>query len=117
MQQGQQSAQSQTGTRDGTYNIISVVYHALQGAETIEKYKQDASGDEELSSFLDETQNSYRQLADRGKQLLQGRLQSGGQGSSAFGFGQGQREQGASAGQNIGAEQPSTTGETGGGSF
>lgn len=106
--------QANTGTRDQTYDIISIVYHALQGAETIEKYKQDASGDEELRSFLDETQNSYRQLADRGKQLLQGRLQGGGEGS-AFGFGQGQREQGASAGQNVGAERQATTGQTGGG--
>lgn len=116
MQQGQQSGQSQTGTRDETYNIISVVYHALQGAETIEKYKQDASSDDELRSFLDETQNSYRQLADRGKQLLQNRLQQGGgEGGSAFGFNQGQggSERGASEGQN--AQPQSTIGQTGGG--
>lgn len=95
--------QAQTGTRDETYNIISVVYHALQGAETIEKYKQDVSGDDKLRSFFDETQDSYRKLADRGKQLLQDRLQGGGESGSAFGFGEGQQnEQGASAGQNIG---------------
>ena len=38
-----------TGTRDVTYNLISVVYHALQGAETYQIYEQDAkqSGDRE----------------------------------------------------------------------
>ena len=31
------SEQQATGTSDPTYDIISVVYHALQGAETIQK--------------------------------------------------------------------------------
>ena len=101
----------QTGTRDETYNIISVVYHALQGAETCEKYIQDASSDDELRSFFEEAQQQQQQLADRGKRLLQSRLQGG----SAFTFGQG--EQGASAGQGLGAGGPSTTGQTGGGTF
>ena len=34
MQQGQSS--DATGTRDDTYDVISVVYHALQGAENCE---------------------------------------------------------------------------------
>ena len=104
--------QASTGTRDETYNIISIVYHALQGAETCEKYLRDASGDDELRSFIEEAQRLQVQLADRGKQLLSGKLQQGTQGS-AFSFGEG--EQGASAGQNVGASLPGTTGQTGGG--
>ncbi len=73
-----------TGTRDVTYNIISVVYHALQGAETIEQYIRDADqgGDQDLTQFFRETQEQYRQLADRGKQLLGQRLGQG-QGQAA----------------------------------
>jgi hypothetical protein len=31
-----------TGTKDAHYDLISVVYHALQGAETCQRYIQDA---------------------------------------------------------------------------
>jgi hypothetical protein len=39
-----------TGTRDEQYNLVSVLYHTLQGAETYEQYLQDAqqAGDQEL---------------------------------------------------------------------
>jgi len=82
---------SQTGTRNETYDLVAVLYHALQGAENCQTYRQDASNDQELSSFFDEALNQQRQLADRAKQLLQGRLgrDSGHGGGSAFGFGQG----------------------------
>ena len=47
------STERATGTRDDTYDLVSVLYHALQGAETARHYIQDAAqaGDEELVSF------------------------------------------------------------------
>jgi hypothetical protein len=38
-----------TGTKDDTYNLVSVLYHALQGAETARHSLQDAeqAGDQE----------------------------------------------------------------------
>ena len=44
------SAEQATGTRDATYDLVSVLYHALQGAETARHYMQDAAqaGDQEL---------------------------------------------------------------------
>ncbi len=61
-----------TGTRDEHYNLISVLYHALHGAETIEAYILDAEavGDERLAEFFRETQATHRQLAERAKGLL-----------------------------------------------
>ena len=43
-----------TGTRDEHYNVISVLYHALQGADTCGTYLQDAeqAGDQELAQFF-----------------------------------------------------------------
>lgn len=90
MQQGQQGGEAETGTRDETYDVVAVVYHALQGAENCEIYAEDASDDPELRSFFEEAQKSQQQLADRGKQMLGKLLQKeSGQGeSSAFGFNQ-----------------------------
>ncbi len=61
-----------TGTRDEHYNLISVLYHALHGAETIEAYILDAeaAGDERLASFFREAQAMHRQLAERAKGML-----------------------------------------------
>jgi truncated hemoglobin YjbI len=65
-----------TGTSNPTYNLMSVVYHALQGAETIDKYMADA--DPELSQFLQQVKGGYIKAAEGGKQMLKQRLQQEG---------------------------------------
>ena len=74
-----------TGTSDPTYNLISVAYHALQGAETHEQYAQDAQqqGDQELADFFRQAQQQAKQCADQAKQLLASRLQGGQAGMGA----------------------------------
>ena len=71
-----------TGTRDVTYNLISVVYHALQGAETYQMYEQDAQqeGDQEAAELFHEAHQANRQFADRAKSLLGQRMKQGGSG-------------------------------------
>jgi hypothetical protein len=67
-----------TGTPDITYDLVSVLYHALQGAELCEEYASTAeeAGDQEVARFLREVQEEERR-ADRAKQLLAGRLPTG----------------------------------------
>ena len=69
---------SGTGTKDATYNLVSVLYHALQGAETYAQYATDAGSDQDLASFFREVQQQEQQRADRAKQLLAQRFQQGG---------------------------------------
>ena len=68
MDYGQQT----TGTRDEHYNLISVLYHALNGADTCDRYALDAetAGDERLMAFFRETQVMQSQFAERAKGLL-----------------------------------------------
>ena len=70
------SAEHATGTKDKTYNLVSVLYHALQGAETSMQYIQDAEheGDQELVQFFQEVQECQRHLAGRAKDMLRQRL-------------------------------------------
>lgn len=67
-----------TGTNDPTYNLVSVLYHALQGADLYEQYASDAGSDRDLVSFFKEAQQQNKQRAEREKQLLAKRLQQGG---------------------------------------
>ncbi len=68
-----------TGTPDITYNLISIAYHALQGAETYDQYIQDAqqAGDQELAQFLQQVKQENAQRANRAKELLAKQLAQG----------------------------------------
>ena len=88
--QSSDNSQGNTGTRDITYDLVSVIYHALQGAETTSLYITDAEqeGNQELASFFREAKDEYQRRADRAKQLLTTHLGSG-QGRGAAGSGGG----------------------------
>ncbi len=60
------------GTRDEHYGLISVLYHALHGAETAEVYAVDAeaTGDERLATFFREAQGVHVGVAEQAKGLL-----------------------------------------------
>jgi hypothetical protein len=75
-QQTATAAAQATGTRDETYNLVSVLYHALQGADTCQQYIQDAAqaNDQELGQFFRDVQAWQRHLATQAKALLTQRL-------------------------------------------
>ena len=103
----------QTGVGDATYNLISVVYHALQGAETYKKYEEDVerTQDIELAQFFRQACEEEKRRAQQGKELLarhlqksvgsggKQQLQSGSSGQqSASGSRSGQQSQSGSSG-------------------
>ena len=65
---------AETSVPDPHYDLVSVLYHALQGAETIDKYLADASGDEELENFFKQVKQGYDRAAQQAKQLLVARV-------------------------------------------
>jgi hypothetical protein len=69
---------AETAERDETYALISVLYHTLQGADTIGSYIEDArrANDEELAMFFEETKGAYAERASEAKELLATRLKS-----------------------------------------
>jgi hypothetical protein len=71
--------EAQTGTRDEHYNLISALYHLLEGASTCEQYIADAeeSGDQELAQFFRDWQEEQRNLSERAKNLLGSRMLGG----------------------------------------
>lgn len=65
-----------TGTQDENFDVISVLYHCLQGGSEIAQYISDAeeSGDQELVEFFRDYLEAQRDLAERAKNLLGARL-------------------------------------------
>jgi len=68
--------QQPTAERDENYDLISVLYHALKGAQTAGQYLEDAqqSSDQELTEFLEETRDEYNDRAREARELLTRRL-------------------------------------------
>jgi len=70
------SIEQKTRTSNAAYDLVSVIYHALQGAETYDRYIADAEdrGDGELADFFREVRDRNCDIADRAKALLPDRL-------------------------------------------
>ena len=64
--------ESATGISNARYNLVSVLYHALEGGATYEKYIQDAENedDQELADFFRQVQQEDAQRAQQAKSLL-----------------------------------------------
>jgi len=73
---GQARLLAGTGARDETYDLVSVLYHALQGAQTCNTYLEDAeaSEDGDLAEFFEDTRAEHVARAALAKQLLLSRL-------------------------------------------
>jgi hypothetical protein len=72
------SIEEKTRTSNAAYDLVSVIYHALQGAETYDRYIADAEerDDRELADFFREVQERNCDIAQQGRGLLRDRLDS-----------------------------------------
>ncbi len=57
-------------TDDIFYDLVSIQYHALQGAEVYDKFLEDAHDHEDVAEFIREVRDQDRQRAVRCHQLL-----------------------------------------------
>ena len=59
-------------TMDKDYDLVSVLYHALQAADTCARYEQDARTENspEVAEFFREVREQNNQIARKAKQLL-----------------------------------------------
>lgn len=77
--QGQSGGTQNTGVPNGQFDLVSVLYHALEGATTYGRYSMDAQqeGDQELAQFFQQAQQEERQRAQMAQQLLGQRVSNG----------------------------------------
>jgi hypothetical protein len=66
-----------TRTPNPQYDLASVLYHALKGAQTTDIYVKDAEqeGDSELAQFFRQVQQDEAMHAEKAKKLLAKRVQ------------------------------------------
>ncbi len=66
---------TQNTTNNEHFDLISVLYHALQATQTYDTYIKDAqqAGDQELVQFLQQVKQEDLARAEKAKQLLASR--------------------------------------------
>jgi hypothetical protein len=72
------SIEEKTRTSNAAYDLVSVTYHALRGAETYDRYIAHAEerGDSELADFFREVQEHNCEIAEQGQTMLGERLET-----------------------------------------
>jgi hypothetical protein len=70
--QGSRNAEINPHTMDKDYDLVSVLYHALQAADTCAQYEQDAraDGSPQIAEFMRDVQEQNQRIAQRAKELL-----------------------------------------------
>lgn len=70
-------AEQATKTPDPIYNLVSVLYHALEGGQVYDQYIRDAEreGDDELAQFFRDVQREDQGRSERAKKLLDKKFQ------------------------------------------
>lgn len=54
------------------YNLVSILYHSLEAAQTYDTYLEDAkqSGDQDMTQFIQSLHQNANQQAQKAQQLL-----------------------------------------------
>jgi|ERR671917_1392418 hypothetical protein len=78
----QQMATTHTPADDIVYDLVSVQYHALQGAQNNDKYSEDAEEHDDVRQFFEEVAQQDAWRAQRCHELL-AKLTGGGRGLDA----------------------------------
>ena len=63
-------ASEHTVADDIVYDLISIQYHALKGAEVYDRYIEDAHDHDDVVAFVEEVRNQDNQRAQRAHELL-----------------------------------------------
>jgi hypothetical protein len=72
-----QQGMNVTHTSNPQYDLASILYHALKGAQTCDTYVKDAEqgGDNELAQFFRQVQQEDVSRANKAKEMLAKRVQ------------------------------------------
>ncbi len=62
--------------KDKDFDLVSTLYHALQGAELSQQYRRDAesSGDQACQEFFGKIAGQYEEMASHAKSIIKDRL-------------------------------------------
>lgn len=72
--------ESHTPADDVVFDLISIQYHALKGAQVYARYLEDAEGHDDVRQFIEQVQREDSQRAVRAHELIGKLTKTGGLG-------------------------------------
>ncbi|MDQ1686172.1 MAG: hypothetical protein QOC82_2909 [Frankiaceae bacterium] len=66
------------------YDLVSIQFHALKGAQVYDQYLQDASGNDKVAKFIEQVKNEDAKRAQTCHELLTELTKDGGIGADAY---------------------------------
>jgi hypothetical protein len=77
-EQAKRQSERVSGMPNVTYDLVALLYNKLQGIAALEEYKQDAQGDKEVLTLLQQLERREREDVQKLRGLLGQRLASPG---------------------------------------
>ena len=59
-----------TGASDIVYDLVSIQYHALKGAQVYDQFLSDASGNSDVTKFIEQVKEQDTKRAQQAHELL-----------------------------------------------
>jgi putative heme degradation protein len=59
-----------TGASDMVYDLVSIQYHALKGAQVYDQFLSDASDNKDVTKFIEQVKEQDKQRAQQCHELL-----------------------------------------------
>src|SRR3954447_2346789 len=59
-----------TGASDLVYDLVSIQYHALKGAQVYDQYLKDASDNDDVKKFIEQVKKQDTERAQKAHELL-----------------------------------------------
>jgi hypothetical protein len=59
-----------TGASDLVYDLVSIQYHALKGAQVYDQFLKDASSNDDVRQFIEQVREQDNQRAQKAHELL-----------------------------------------------
>lgn len=59
-----------TGAADIVYDLVSIQYHALKGAQVYDQFLKDASGNDDVKKFIEQVKEQDAKRAQQAHDLL-----------------------------------------------
>ncbi|MDH2430523.1 hypothetical protein [Sphaerisporangium sp. TRM90804] len=63
-------AESHSPADDIVYDLVSIQYHALKGAQVYGQYRKDAEGHDDVVAFIEQVHEEDTRRAERAHELL-----------------------------------------------
>lgn len=74
IEQAKRNSEQISGVSNTAYDLVAILHKKLEAIAALEVYKQDASGDQEVTQLFDQLQRQDKEVVSKLKGMINSRL-------------------------------------------